>query len=156
MNLKSSFVCVAMLFAVSGFALANNAAVDVGQGSFADQRAKIEADLADGETYSEISKGDRATVASELAKMEALLRGRSVSELSEAEKVELINSQEVVNTRLTKASEDSRMVCRREPVAGTRLPRSQCLTVAERRRQREQSQDAIQAHNRGFAPIGEP
>lgn len=156
MNLKESFVCVVVMFAVSGVALANKAMVDVGQGSFAEQRAQIEADLADGETYSEISNGDRATVATELGKMETLLRGRSVSELSEAEKVELMNSQELVNTRLTKASEDSRMVCRREPVAGTRLPRSQCLTVAQRRRQREQSQDAINAHNRGFAPIGEP
>lgn len=156
--MKNILIGALLALLVPGVALANKSKsqVDVATGDFVEQRAKIDAALADGETYAEISAGDRAEVVAALDRMEALLSGRPVSALSEAEKVGLMNDQSLVNTRLTKAGDDSRMVCRREQVAGSRLQRSQCLTVAQRRRMREQSQDAIQAHNRGFAPVGEP
>lgn len=141
-----------------GVALANKGKqqVDVSRGTFAEQRQKVDADLADGETYSEISAAKRVEVVAALDRIETLLGGRPVSALSEAEKVDLMNDQSLINTHLTQAAEDSRLVCRREAVVGSRLQRSQCLTVAERRRQREQSKDALDAHNRGFAPFGEP
>ncbi|GGK07859.1 hypothetical protein [Luteimonas terricola] len=149
-------LCAFLALMLPGLALANQPRVDVGAGAFEEQRGQVQADLADGETYSEISQADRAAVIEALGKMESLLGGRPVSALTEAEKVQLMNAQSLVNTRLTAASEDSRLVCRREAAVGSRLQRSQCLTVAQRRRQREESQEAINAHNRGFKLIGEP
>lgn len=146
-------VFFAALMMATGLAFAKDSRLDLEGGSgFADQHAKVLAELADGETYSEITAPDRAAVVRDLEKMDTLLAGRPVSALGEAEKVELMNLQSSINTTLTRASEDSRMICRREPAVGSRLQRSQCLTVAERRRQREGSQDAIDAHNRGFRP----
>src|SRR5690606_25965985 len=130
--------------------------VDVGAGEFEEQRGQVYTDLADGETYSEISAEDRVAVVKALDTMESLLGGRPVNALTEAEKVELMNAQSLVNTKLTAASEDSRLVCRREMAVGSRLQRSQCMTVAQRRRQREASQEAINAHNRGFKSVEEP
>lgn len=156
--LKNLLIGAVLVLLVPGLAHASKGRqeLNVSSGSFAEQRQKVDAALADGETYVEISAADRAEVVSALDRMEDLLGGRPVSALSEAEKVALMNDQSLVNTRLTQAAEDSRLVCRREAAVGSRLQRSQCLTVAQRRRQREQSQDALEAHNRGFAPFGEP
>jgi hypothetical protein len=135
---------LAAMAALSAPAIAQgNDHVDTETGSFAEQRAKVEADLADGETYSEISMEDRSAVVRELDRIEALLRGRPVSELHGAEKNEVMNAQALINNKLTRAGEDSRMVCKREAKAGTRLVRSQCLTVAQRRRARESAQDML-------------
>lgn len=157
--LKKFLIGALVAFLVPGVALANKdrQQVDVSAGTFAEQRQKVDADLADGETYSEIAAAKRAEVVAALNRMETLLDGRPVSALREAEKVDLMNDQELINTHLTQAAEDSRLVCRREPAVGSRLQRSQCLTVAERRRKREDSQDALNSYNRGFGrPAGEP
>lgn len=157
--LKKFLIGALVALLVPGVALASKGKqqVDVSSGTFAEQRQKVDADLADGETYSEITAAQRAEVVAALDRMEALLGGRQVSELTEAEKVELMNAQSLVNTHLTDAAEDSRLVCRREPVVGSRLQRSQCLTVAQRRRIREDSKEQLDSFNRGFAPpSGEP
>lgn len=152
MSGKTFLMVALLLLLLPGVALASKdgPALNAEAGTFAAQRAEVQKNLADGETYAEISPADRASVIAVLDRMEALLSGRPVSALSEAEKVQLMNDQSQVNTILTQAGEDSRLVCRREQSAGSRLARSQCLTVAERRRQRENSQDAIDQFNRGL------
>lgn len=117
--------------------------VDTEAGTFAEQRAQVMADLADGETYAEISPEDRAAVVGALDAIEAALRGRPASELHGSAKNEVMDAQALVNNKLTQAGEDSRMVCKRESQAGTRLTRSQCLTVAQRRRAREEAQEMM-------------
>ena len=150
--MKKLLMAATLALLLPGLALANKPQVDVAAGTFAAQRTEVEADLADGETYAEISREDRAHVLAALDRMEELLGRRPVSALSDSEKVALMNEQAMINTTLTQAGEDSRLVCRREAAVGSRLQRSQCLTVAERRRKREQSQDAMGEFHRGYWP----
>ncbi|AKC88180.1 hypothetical protein [Pseudoxanthomonas suwonensis] len=118
--------------------------------SFEAQRQAIVGALADGKTYSEISAADRQQVAASLDRISSLLGdAQSADQLSEAAKVEVFNEQERINTLLTRAHEDSRLVCIREKRVGSHRPTNNCMTVAERRRMREQTLDALQS-KRGY------
>lgn len=106
--------------------------------SFEEQRQGIIKALDDGKTYREISTQDKQAVRASLDHISYLLRdGQSVERLSETTKVEVFNEQEKINTLLTQARADSRLICRREKVVGSNRPISHCMTVAERRRARE-------------------
>lgn len=142
MTLKAMFAGVLLALPLCVLAQGNTM-VDAKAGSFTEQRAKVEADLADGETYAEISAADRAAVIEALDTIEDTLRGRPASELNGSPLTEVMNAQALINNKLTQAGEDSRVVCKREASVGTRLARSQCLTVAQRRRGREESQDYL-------------
>ena len=123
--------------------------LDLGRSFQAQHQAILQA-LADGETYSEIPARDRQTVKSSLDRIASLLAdAQSVDQLSEATRVEVFNEQERVNTLLTRAREDSRMVCTREKKVGSHRATNNCMTVGLRRRAREQSQDAL-LNNSGY------
>ena len=127
--------------------------LDLGRSFQAQHQAILQA-LADGETYSEIPARDRQTVKSSLDRIASLLAdAQSVDQLSETNRVEVFNEQERVNTLLTRAREDSRMVCTREKKVGSHRATNNCMTVGQRRRAREQSQDAL-LNNSGYkAPL---
>ncbi len=119
--------------------------VAVAEGDFAAQRARIEADLSDGKTYAEISPADRARVRESLARIAAQLNGvSSVDELSEPARVAVFNDQEVINTVLTRAAADSRVLCERVEKLGSHRRTTQCETVAERRRRSQQDRENLQ------------
>ena len=123
--------------------------LDLGRSFQAQHQAFLQA-LADGETYSEIPARDRQTVKSSLDRISTLLAdAQSVDQLSETNRVEVFNEQERVNTLLTRAREDSRMVCTREKKVGSHRATNNCMTVGQRRRAREQSQDAL-LNNSGY------
>ena len=127
---------------------AEKAAVDVTT-SFAEQYKAIEADLADGETYREISQKDRETVRGALQRIStALARVGSIEALSAAEKAAVFNDQEMANNILTRAGADSLLVCKREKQVGSHRTTTQCTTVAERRRAHEQSEKALRENQR--------
>jgi hypothetical protein len=136
---------------VSGPALAatTRASIDVAAGAFTEQRKAIEADLADGETYSEIGSEDRATVNHALDRIAALFQTHgSVESLSWEDRTQMFNDQEQINNILTKAGEDSRLVCRREKKVGSHRVTTQCTTVANRRRAMEDSQNVLRENRR--------
>ena len=120
---------------------------------FAEQRHAIEKKLADGKTYGEISSNDRSKVREALSRMSDTFGPvDSVAALTEDQKARIFSDQELVNTILTKAHEESRMVCERIEKVGTHRTTTQCLTVAERRRLRELSQDRVQ-NQQNAAPV---
>ncbi|MEL5920715.1 hypothetical protein AAGG60_21830, partial [Stenotrophomonas maltophilia] len=49
------------------------------------------------------------------------------------------NDQQVVNTGLTQAREDSRLICQREKPIGSNRTTTQCRTVAERARPKQRA-----------------
>lgn len=147
-----------VFFLAAGLASAKDAPlVDAKDGvSFAEQRERVLEQLADGETYAEISLEDRNKVTTALDRMLATLDGggsATTTLLSADKRLQLLNDQELVNNILTQAGEDSRMVCRREAPVGTRMARSQCLTVAERRRRREEAQRNLDTQSRGMEGV---
>ncbi|RYZ72538.1 MAG: hypothetical protein EOP91_07880 [Lysobacteraceae bacterium] len=127
---------------------AERTAVDV-TASFAEQYKVIEADLADGETYSEISQKDREVVRGALQRIStALAQAGGIGAMSATEKAAVFNDQEVANNILTRAGADSLLVCKREKKVGSHRTTTQCATVAERRRAAEQSEKALRENQR--------
>jgi hypothetical protein len=139
--------CLFLLcFSTAAFATADasRTRVAIDKGDFDSQRARIEAALADGKTYAEISPDDRATVRVALERMGNQLDDvSSVNELPESKRLDLFNEQEKVNTILTRAAADSRLICTRVQKTGNLRRTVSCETVAERRQRTEASQEAL-------------
>ncbi|MCH1908532.1 hypothetical protein MKP15_07045 [Stenotrophomonas sp. Y6] len=110
---------------------------------YAEQRLRIMSDLQGGEVYSEISAENRARVVDALGRIDALLGTGGHANLPEKDKIAVFNDQDLVNTLLTQAREDSRLVCRRERPVGSNRPQNICITVAARRQARENGADAL-------------
>lgn len=150
---------LALLLAISSVAFAaskDEAPVAVAEGDFKKQRAKIEKQLNDGKTYAEISAGDLNRVRQALERMGGVMEGvASVDDLDAARRVDLFNDQEVVNTILTQAAADSRLVCERSTPTGSRMPVSKCETVAERNRRKENDQAELDKLQRAPMPLRE-
>ena len=124
--------------------------IDLSVASYAEQKAEVEAALADGATYAEIDSMKRREVAGALDRIAAVLEATGdVGGLTAEQKVKVFNDQELINTILTRAGEDSRIVCRREIKVGTRFAKETCSSVAERRRIRETAQSDLKRANLG-------
>jgi len=107
---------------------------------FESQRAEIEKAMA-GDKYSELTVEQREQVRQALQQIQQLLDGEQP--MPEADRVKLFNAQELVNTLLTQAADDSRVICKREAKMGSHMKVNICKTVAERRREREESLDGV-------------
>lgn len=68
---------------------------------------------------------------------------QTVQELPPQLQAEVFNEQERINTLLARGHEDSRQICRYERTTGSNMPKSRCLTVAERRRIEEKGKALI-------------
>jgi hypothetical protein len=152
---RAAAFAFALVLAPAVFA-SQEMAVSVGEGDFARQRAEIEKDLNDGKTYSEISAADRATVKEALDKLSGWLDGvQSVDALNESTRVAVFNAQEEINTILTEARADSRLVCERSKPTGSNRYVNTCQTVAERERRREDDKQRLRSVRTGIgAPNG--
>lgn len=141
-------VLAAILASTAVFpAAAATPALDAGV-TFQVQRDAILKALEDGETYIEIRSADRDRVRELLGRIETLLAGKSrLDELSEDAKVQAFNDQQELNSLLTRARTDSRMVCEREQKVGSHRRTTSCMTVAARRRARDAAQDAVMRAN---------
>lgn len=96
------------------------------------------------EDYSEIGLEDKSRVQQALNRIKVRMNGREkVDELAAQERTDVFNEQEIVNTIMSRAQADSRMVCRRERLTGSNMPQSVCLTVAQRRKAQEDSRQAL-------------
>jgi hypothetical protein len=108
---------------------------------FPSTKAQIEKDLKEGKRYSELSRTQRDEVVAALERIEHALSGISdVSELSPGDRAQLMTDQELVNTRLTKAADDSRLICKQERKTGSHRPTTQCRTVAQMKQQRDDAE----------------
>lgn len=128
---------IALLLGLSGTVSAKpeKTAIQMdGQAPVAEQVRRVEKALDDGE-YSEISADDRAQVQQALARITQRMGDHStLQELPPQVQAEVFNDQERINTVLVRAHEDSRQICQHTRTTGSNMPKSRCLTVAERRR----------------------
>ena len=147
---KDSFVMKSLLLSavlISGLTLATASASNQSGEVFVpgkplqQQIERIEIELNDGETYSELKQTDRSRV------REALVRMRTAVEqhpdrdsMPEQVRTDVFNDQQIVNTVLTQAREDSRLICQREKATGSNRSTTQCTTVAERARRKDKAQ----------------
>jgi hypothetical protein len=117
---------------------------------FEEQKVIILKDIADDVIYNEISFPDVKVVKHALDMMSSTLDGVSdVAELTEEQRGDLFNNQGLVNTILTMAENDSRMVCRRSGRLGTNFKTTTCETVRDRRERQRADRLAIDGYLRG-------
>lgn len=117
---------------------------DLGQ-QFEVQRNMILSDLSEGEVYKAISDEHEVLVRDALERMAKTLEGvDDLDSLQPEQRAELLNDQELVNTILTSAELDSRVVCQRRGAVGSHFKTTHCETVAERRRRQEADSAALQ------------
>lgn len=95
-------------------------AVETGQGVFKDFPAGKRVEL--------FSRQDRVQVLIENV--------QRTTELNERQQIDLFNNLEAIQA-MVDASEEERMICRRERPTGTNRPQTICKTVAQRRADRE-------------------
>ena len=107
------------------------------------QQQKVRADLQGDEVYREISPADRGRVIEALERMSQAIGAGTADALPVEKKVAVFNDQELINGILTKARDDSRLVCKREKRVGSQMPTTSCLTVAERDRMRRESEQHV-------------
>jgi hypothetical protein len=109
-------------------------------------KSKLNRDLADHQRYKEIKPEDQKTLLATLDKMDQRWQhADDLAHLSPEDRVAMANDQDVVSGILTHASADSRVVCERVEPIGSHMPQNICKTVAQRRRDQEQAQDAARA-----------
>lgn len=147
MHLKLILIAFMALPAVIASAAAASKPLQEGH-SYIEQRDRILDDLRRGEAYSEIKPEDRSTVHSALKRIDSKLGADGTARLSEVDKLAVFNDQELVNSILTKAKDDSRLICRRERPMGSNRPQNICMTVAQKREARENGVDTL----RGLVP----
>jgi len=110
---------------------------------------RIETDINDGKTYSELKPDERSRVREVLGRLRsASERFPDAASMPESTRTQVFNDQQIVNTVLTQAREDSRLICRRERTVGSNRPQTSCMTVAERNRKREESDNQLQQAQR--------
>jgi hypothetical protein len=149
MRLVLSATLVALcLVAAPVFAASAPLSTKADASSFPSAKARIEKDLKDGKTYSELTARQKEDVVDALERIEAILEGApSVESLSTDDKLQLVNDQEFVNTVLTKAADDSRLICKQERKTGSHRMAPRCRTMAQIRKDREDAQEIARRSN---------
>jgi TolA-binding protein len=95
-----------------------------------------------------VPKRELPKLEEKLAEMERVIAGRSsIEELSDDERIRLINAQEHANAILTQ-HDGRRLVCERYTPTGSHRPQKRCMTLAERERATAESRrflDSVQS-----------
>lgn len=142
-------IAFALLVAVAPIASADSIQGLQSREQFEALRAQVSKGLAShADKFREISAGDQTKLTQTLDRMET--RWQAAGDggtLTSAQQVEMVNDQEVVATILDKSAADSRVVCERVAQIGSNLPKNICKTVAQRKREMIQAQQAAQGGN---------
>ncbi len=96
--------------------------------------------LAKKSDYAHLSDDEKQTILRKQEPIYAFIEGRTSFEgMNDEDKRRLVNAVEEVRALVAKA-EDSRMICERVRVIGSNRPQNKCMTVGDRRRIREKTQ----------------
>lgn len=137
------FAVIAMLSVTPALASSKKAKPLEEGKPYIEQRDQIMSDLREGKVYSEISAENRRRVIAALGRIDALLGEDGQAKLAEQDRLAMFNDQEEVNSLLTEAREDSRLICRRERPVGSNRPQNICITVAMRREMHENARESL-------------
>jgi hypothetical protein len=105
--------------------------------------------------YGRLKKGTIVRIEMARNRIGDLLAGHdSALELKPDERIELFNAQETI-TAAIRSDDKNREVCKREMVTGSRLPKTECMTVAEREARRRNAQENTDKFLRNLCTVGE-
>lgn len=116
----------------------------------------IRMEIEPGGRFEAVPDKNRPLLEEKLGEMERILDGHeSVGELTENERLRLINAQEHANAILTQ-NDGHRLICERVTPVGSHRPEKQCMTVAQRRQASDDSRRFLEAnHPRRIAAPGQ-
>ena len=106
-----------------------------------DMRTAVE--LAKKGEYGKIKQKERAVLDDSYARLKQLLDGHdSPLELPLAERIEVFNAQERIVAIVERHPKDT-MICRKKQSTGTRIPATECLTIAQREARARSAREAM-------------
>ena len=112
--------------------------------AFKEDSARIRTQMRPGGVYEHTSANEQARVEARLGDMYKLLEAHSSqSEMSDADKVALLNAQEEVNGIL-QHNDNNRLVCEHVAPVGSHRPITTCMTYREMMLRQENAQKYIQ------------
>lgn len=134
--MRFSFIMLAMALSLSPTAFADDSlALDLAGKSFGPQKIAVINAVNTDPAYSEIESVKRSEVVKALERIAAVLSNeKSFSSIDDTDRRLLLADQQLINTALEQAKRDSKMICSREAVIGSNLPKRICKTAAARNR----------------------
>lgn len=82
--------------------------------------------------YGSLKRGDLSRMRQAQAEMITLLKGHErATELEPADRIAVYNAQELI-TATIRSDDKNRKICKRAPTTGSRLSKTECLTVRQR------------------------
>jgi hypothetical protein len=111
---------------------------------FVTMKLQISKDFEQNRRYREITADNQEIIKKTLARMdERWQKADEFTQLSQADRLEMVNNEQLVDTILRRAAIDSRTVCQREEPIGSHFPKNSCKTVAQQKREQERAQESI-------------
>lgn len=145
--MRFSLVLGAFLLVFAGLVFSKSSDViqlDVTKGSFPAQQDSILKAINTDVDYSEISASDRVLVNQSLTGIADLLKdGKNFASVPGDTQQQILTTQKVVNGALVQAKKDSRMICKREMVLGSKLDKKVCRTAASLKRENDNIREAV-------------
>jgi hypothetical protein len=143
--IASRILAAALMFALMAPAMAGDTSIPVAasKAHFETLKTQLIGQL-DTAKFSDIKPDDKHAVLKALDRIEARYDKVTQSDqMSEDDRVEMFNDQEIINTIITRAAPDSRTVCERTVVGDSHLMRVSCMTLAVRKERAKTGQDAM-------------
>ena len=143
--MRLRFIVAITMFLAAGSVLADEQQLTMlNKHDFVAMKSKVNKDFEKGDRYSEILPEDRQKVTKALERMDARWqKAEDTAQLNPNDRIEMVNDEQLVDTILQHAAGDSRVVCHREEPIGSHLPKTNCKTVAQQKREQEKSQDSM-------------
>lgn len=111
--------------------------------SFEEVSARVRTEMVPDGRYAEVSSRDRDKVNTTFDRMDGLFQKYGdVAHMRDADKTQMFNDQELVNTILTKR-DGERLICKNEMPVGSHIPVKTCRTAREMARERGNTQDYL-------------
>jgi len=105
--------------------------------------------------YGRMTPGRIARMTSARNKIAALLKDHvTATELKDEDRIEVYNQQEIVLSAMRSADKD-RIVCKRVAAIGTRLAKTECMTVSQREARAKRAREDVDRINRNVCYLGE-
>ncbi len=150
--MRFSSILFATALVLSPLAFADDAIqLDLAGKPFAAQKLVVLHTVNNDEKYSEITVEKRNEVTKALDRInEILADDKPLSSVDANARQQALADQQLINKALEQAKLDSRMVCMKENVIGSNLPKRVCRTAAAQKRLYAETQDALKGKQKSM------
>ncbi len=137
-------IAAALMFALAGTALAREMDLPMAASKAEFETVKVQLTFAlVTDRYSSIKAEDKEAVLRALDRIDSCCRKSAADQMSDQDRVESFNDQEIINTIITHAAIDSRLICERNSTTGSHLVHLTCMTLAMRNERERTGYDAM-------------